>query len=398
MAQIKNASIHTSALATTLIMDDVSKEDSINPRTAISSEFVAQYEESIIGYLADGKDFNKVWNQKPEAVATDDGKYILVSGYHTITALVGVITKVSEVAEKVAKDANVELTAEEKVLQTISVDFEVIIGVIAHGKYSPEDTARYFASFSNVHGQNLSSGEKSKSAYNALSVMNLRKDEGDENLRPFMNDRELAALLGVGKSTVSNQRQIVIKERYGTGDANDPITGDDAVDKAVNQVANMENNAPAGETSESTDDGESTDDSKTSESTEGDETITRQDGGEQEGDNRAKGTEGMNLPAGKNAETEEGAEGDEKVNKKAIKDQSAADLRTAIDNVFSVKFDPDDRLEALNSISRQIEKARERMAEKYNKKDHEMFKTYDEIYSACLSILDAISNENEVLK
>ena len=222
----------------------------------------------------------------------------------------------------------------------------------------------------------------------------MRKDEGDDAIRPFMNDRDLGSLLGVSKSTVSNQRQILVKERYGTGDPNDPITGDNAVDNAVAQVAGMENNAPTGETSETPEDsGESTDDSKTSESGE---SITRQDGGEQEGDKRAKGTEGINVPAGETSESDDG-DGDEKSNKKAVKDQSAIDLRPAIDNVFSVRFDPDDRLEALNSISRQIEKARERMADKYNKKDHEMFKTYDEIYSACLSMIDAISNENEVL-
>ena len=258
-------------------------------------------------------------------------------------------------------------------MQSLNVDFEVIVGVIAHGKYSPEDTARYYASFSNVHGQNLTNGEKSKSAYNALSVMNLRKDEGDDSLRPFMNDRDLGSLLGVSKSTVSNQRQILVKQRYGTGDPNDPITGDDAVNNAVNQVANMENNAPDSTSDDSGDDSntsEASDDTnETSEQNK--DGITRQDGGEQATDDRAKGTDGINV----NVDADD--DGDEKVDKKALKAESLAELRIAIDNVLAVKFDPDDRLDALNSVSRQLEKARERYAEKFNEKDKELFQTMD---------------------
>ena len=372
MAQIKNIAIHTSDLANSLILDDVSREDSINPRTAISAEYVSNYEESIIGYLADGKDFNKSWNQKPEAVTTnEEGKYLLTSGYHTITALMGVIAKVGQVATLLAETPNAELSKDEKIISELSIDFDINFGVRSHGKFPPEESARYFASFSNIHGQNLTSGEKSKSAYNALSVMNLRKDEADENFRPFLNDRELASLLGVSKSTISNQRQILLTDRYGLTEDDNVVSDDETTEDVVATVEGLEDDAPETD-------------------------LERQDGGEQEASDAdvAKGTDGIDIP---DTDVPVVSDDAKKVSKNSTKEQSAKDVRKAIDNIFDVEFSADDRLDSVVKISRQIEKGRERVMEKYNKNDDAYFKTSDRLYSALLTLLDCVSNENENL-
>ena len=60
-------------------------------------------------------------------------------------------------------------------------------------------------------------GNRTKAAYIALSVMNLDKHEKNRDLYPHINDRELAAMLGMnneaGKRPISDQRQRLKEER-----------------------------------------------------------------------------------------------------------------------------------------------------------------------------------------
>ena len=57
-------------------------------------------------------------------------------------------------------------------------------------------------------------GKKAKAAYHILKHMDLKKDEND--LYPFRHipDRQLAEMLGIGKSTVSKQRERLFQERW----------------------------------------------------------------------------------------------------------------------------------------------------------------------------------------
>ncbi len=52
-------------------------------------------------------------------------------------------------------------------------------------------------------------------AYHILKDMNLKKDENDLFLFWHIPDRQLAELLGIGKTIVSNVRQRLIRERWG---------------------------------------------------------------------------------------------------------------------------------------------------------------------------------------
>ena len=60
-------------------------------------------------------------------------------------------------------------------------------------------------------------GNRIKAAYIALSVMNLDKGENNPDLYPYINDRKLAAMLGMtneaGKKPISDQRQLLKEER-----------------------------------------------------------------------------------------------------------------------------------------------------------------------------------------
>ena len=58
-------------------------------------------------------------------------------------------------------------------------------------------------------------GQKAEAAYHILKDMNLKKDENNISLFFHIPDRQLAELLGVGKTLVSNQRQRLIQERSG---------------------------------------------------------------------------------------------------------------------------------------------------------------------------------------
>ena len=61
----------------------------------------------------------------------------------------------------------------------------------------------------------VQSDEKAKAAYHLLKHMNLLKHENDPSLFSHIPDRQLAELLGIGKSTVFKQRERLIQERWG---------------------------------------------------------------------------------------------------------------------------------------------------------------------------------------
>ena len=197
----KNLLINASEIKDVVKMDEVTADDSINPRFSINSDAVMEYHESILGYLSSGMDFSEVWNQTPEVIETDtEGEYLLISGYHTVMALTVAL-------------AVIEKNPDE--YQGVKTNFSVKFKLYDSGKYGYRETAKYLAGFSNNHGLQLSHGEKSVCARNVLSTMNLTKDEGDDTLRPHVSDRKLAAQIGVSKTVVSIQRQKLIQERFG---------------------------------------------------------------------------------------------------------------------------------------------------------------------------------------
>ena len=256
---------------------------------ASASQHVDEYENAIIGYLYNGQEFDDVWGQKPQAVETDkEGFYLLTSGYHTITALMNVIRRVSENPDEIETDDD----GTSFKLSEIDTDFEVTIQVRnVNKKIDYKDAARFHASFSNVHGQPLQSGEKAKAAYNALSVMNLSKDEGDDTIFPFVNDRKLAAMIGVGKTTVFNQRQQLIQERFGVvEDESTPTTPStstptSSADNVVDDVENLAQGVPA--TTPDADAGSESESDNT-------EALPLGEGVSKE-DNRESGTDGIDL-------------------------------------------------------------------------------------------------------
>lgn len=223
--------LKTDELTTRLVLDEVGDEQSINPRDHISIDHVADYQRDIVEYLANGEDFNEVWRQTPQVVETDrEGIYFLVSGYHTILALKGAIAYIDERQERELKD-DIEGSVERDGLPmqkadtdrhfewtSIDLDFEVVFEVMPTEDYNYLDSAKFYAAFSNVHGQPLKHGEKKRAVQNVLSTTNLIDDWNDDALRPYMTDRELAAKLSVSKGTVFRARQELKQALYATGD------------------------------------------------------------------------------------------------------------------------------------------------------------------------------------
>ena len=58
-------------------------------------------------------------------------------------------------------------------------------------------------------------GNRRKAAHHILSVMNLTKDENNPSLLPYIPDRQLSAMLGIGRSQVWRVRSSLSKRRYG---------------------------------------------------------------------------------------------------------------------------------------------------------------------------------------
>ena len=380
MAQWKNAYIKATEVKSVLILDDVDKEDSINPRSSINEKYVKDYEDSIKNYLIEGKDFSNSWGQVPEAVSAgvadnednDQEHYILTSGYHTITAFMNVIDKVNEIQKKVMEDPSVELSEDDKAVGAIDTDFEITVRVRPAGGFDPMYSARYFASFSNVHGQPLSQGEKSRAAYNALSVMNLTSKENDDSFRPHMNDRQLGALLGISKSTVHNQRQILIAQRYEVEEDVKETTSETASTDEVSDVVNeLDNNTAP--------------------------TIERQDGGtehENTGDDRLPetGTSHLNV----SAESIEDDDEEKKVDPKVTKAETLAGLRSAIDYVLEI--DANTVVDANEEVCSRMETLREKYAEfsQKSKKDDKFISAADRIFSLFITACEHVANENEL--
>ncbi len=376
MSDYKNASIPLTSLGDTITMDDVSKEDSINPRSSISVSHVEDYSEAIIGYLQDGKDFSRVWGQAPEVVdSEEDGKYLLASGYHTVTALLNVVDKVSIAHSK--KDGGDELSELEEVLVGLDLNFDVVVRVKTLGGLSPKDAAKYHAAFSNVHGISLDSGEKSKTAYNALSVMNLTKDVSDKAFKPHVNDRKLAALLGVSKSTVYEQRQTLIQERFGvvngksSEDAKDPKAVIDSLDDTdTPEDATTPEDAPA---------------------------IERQDNDgnpDPTKDDRPKGSEGIDIPQGENVDD---TAHEAKTSAKTLRAQSLKDFEAALDNVLDINADQ--LALSYSTVSSRTETGRENLVNKLLKNNggntNDFITGVDRLFSLFMTTLDLIATEND---
>ncbi len=377
MSDYKNASIPLTSLGDTITMDDVSKEDSINPRSSISVSHVEDYSEAIIGYLQDGKDFSRVWGQAPEVVdSEEDGKYLLASGYHTVTALLNVVDKVSIAHSK--KDGGDELSELEEVLVGLDLNFDVVVRVKTVGVLSPKDAAKYHAAFSNVHGISLNSGEKSKTAYNALSVMNLTKDVSDKAFKPHINDRKLAALLGVSKSTVYEQRQTLIQERFGV------VNGNQSSEDAKDPRAVID----------SLDDTDTPEDSTTPEDAPA---IERQDNDgihDPTKDDRPKGSEGIDIPQGENVDD---TAHEAKTSAKTLRAQSLKDFEAALDNVLEINADQ--LALSYSTVSSRTETGRENLVNKLLKNNggntNDFITGVDRLFSLFMTSLDVIATEND---
>ena len=247
----KEIKIHISDIADKIFIEDVDEAGSINPRLSLSVEHIVKYARSIVNYLDEGSTFDASWNQTPQVIELPqedvDGDeslnerlfdYTLVSGFHTVSALLAVLEGHENGEVMVDDEAD-----EETHLATLDMDFEVTFEVIeADENIDWMDAARYSASFSNLHGKSLTSGEKFTCAYNALQSMNLSKDEGNISLFPHIDDRKLAGMLDVSKGTVYNARKKVREERFGppeTEATEEPDTPQESQDESEPGKANL---------------------------------------------------------------------------------------------------------------------------------------------------------------
>ena len=364
MAKYQNVKIHTSELDSRILLEDVDNEDSINPRSTINLKYVDEYQESIIDYLADDQEFSKVWRQTPEAVETDtEGVYLLISGYHTITALRNSILEIEKNPEKpIDKSDN-------KTLGDIDINFDIMIRVYPAGKYEYRETARYLAAFSNIHGQPLTQGEKMQAAYNALSTMNLTKDEGDESFRPHMNDRKLGAMIGIGKSTVWNQRSRLIQERFGKVEEPQDSTEED-VSATLDELE-----ADVAET-KSQDENEITEVS-----------TVRHDSADTADNSVPTGGEGLNIPA-----TDVKPEKEEAKTGFGLKKASEVEFRKGIN--YCLELDADTLATAYRNVSSNLDKTREKWAN-LNMQDPVMGACVDRIFSLMITTIESLGDEND---
>lgn len=428
MADYKNAKVHATKLEECIILDDVSQDGSINPRACLSETYIDDYEENIIDYLRGGQDFNEVWGQRPQVVETDEeGKYLLTSGYHTITALKNVVRMVQEEPDKEVHKTR---------MGDIDIDFEVILQVKKVSKsIDYKDAARFHASFSNVHGQPLTLGEKAKAAHNALSVMNLTKEENDDSLFPYKTERELASLLGVGKGTIHRVKKEVAQERHGVVAASQPTPADsttsepakeskpsdEKVSDAVSEVANLEAQAQADAQadiakengvsySEGDDSGEATENTEPADGDDTDdkpvlETKGSKDDGVQS-DNRDKGVENLNLGLTNEDDPDADAKADAEKAKELkgkivdmISKGSTVQLNTLVATRESLDFtldtDANQLAKAYSAVGLQIKTARQSYGKLAADKDPDYNGAVDRVFGFIQKALEILGDEND---
>jgi len=355
MSKYTNVKVHSSELESRIILDDVDSEDSINPRATLNQVYIDEYRDSIIDYLSNGENFSDVWKQKPEAVETDkDGVYLLISGYHTITALKKALEDIQANPEKEVEKGGLKY-------KDLEVDFDVIIRVYPTGKFHYRDTARYLASFSNVHGQPLTQNEKQQAAYNALSTMNLTSDEDDGKYRPFVNDRKLAAIIGVSKSTVWNVRKRLSDERFGVKTEKSEIP-ESPTEDASTTVENL-----AASVNKSTV-----------------EVVNDATGNTDGGDKKDEKTIADNLPAEPAAEPKQSAN--------SLQNDSDKEFRIAMNS--ALKLNADILSMAYSTTSAIIVTRREKDAT-LNSEDEDMLACQDSVWSLLLTVLDRLATEND---
>lgn len=428
MADYRNVPIKATELEASIILDDVSQDGSINPRACLSDTYIDDYEKSIVDYLVDGQDFNQVWGQRPQAVETDeDGKYLLTSGYHTITALINIVN-----AAMNDPDREIDRTR----VGNVDTDFEVIIQVKKVNKsIDYKDAARFHASFSNVHGQPLTPGEKAKAAYNALSVMNLTKDEGDETLFPYKTERELASMLGIGKGTIHRVKKQVNEERWGVAEEPEtpetPADADsDTVGDAVSDIESLDAESQAKADAEADMAKENGEDADAEDADAGNGDINYSEGDDEEEDeddpllNAAQNAsdkkdpanngetnnsvDSLNLNFGGEDESDEDAEKDaeEKESKKLkanlvdfISKASLEQLRTSVELRevldFTLECDANELSKAYSSVGQQISGARKNYSKLAVNKDPEYSGAIDRVFGIIQKLLEVLGNEND---
>jgi len=391
-------------LTSCLILDEVGDEQSINPRDHISINHVADYQRDIVEYLANGEDFNEVWRQTPQVVETDrEGIYFLVSGYHTILALKGAIAYIDEQQERELKE-DIEGSVEKDGLPmqkgdtdrefewtSVDLDFEVVFEVLPTDDYNYLDSAKFYAAFSNVHGQQLKYGEKQRAVRNVLSTTNLMKDWNDDELRPYMTDRELAAKLGVSKGTVFRARQEMKEELYATDtDTDDQADATDASD--TNEVSTTEvtdyEKSEIVAAAEQVVDGVLESDIDISDVVADVDALERHDDDIDYKDDRPTGAKNLNLDYDEEEEDSPAKPSD-------LKKETDKELRESMN--FILEMDPKVVAAAANFLGKQIQGAKDRYMEFAisNKEEISHRTCKDMIFKFLCKSVDRIKLENE---
>ena len=144
----------------------------LNPRGELDLNTHRQYVDHLSAYVEEGQNINDVWKQ--EIKSTTD--LYVIQGCHTVTAM-------------------------------LQVDPEYMLDVeIVDVESTDVAETRFHAAQSNVHGKPLSGSEKRVAISWMLDGANLKKTQKDPNLRPFMSNVKIAALVGCGKDTVARVR------------------------------------------------------------------------------------------------------------------------------------------------------------------------------------------------
>ena len=179
-------------------LGDLIVDFSINPRGEVNSKAVLEYSENMREYIEQGLEINKVWEQTIE-ITSDK---IVVRGSHTVLAL-----------REIYDDDHI-----------VEVKNARIGTKIAKGMKD----ASWLAAQSNKKGINFGTGEVSNAIKFMLDQMQPTAEGEVEDKRPFMNERELAAVIGCGRSQVNTVRnkwytdngfgELVAKRRKRKGD------------------------------------------------------------------------------------------------------------------------------------------------------------------------------------
>lgn len=216
-------------------LSDLLVDWDVNPRVKNDS-LIEEYTESVEGYIedyvpeVDGKDFatylERCWDQATEITSDNT----VVKGCHSVLAFINAFSHGEEPEKRYLKLHGDKKISKENYIRLQETGLDLKIWTKIH-PVSGKDEAKYLSAQSNRHGRQLEKGEFGRAILFILEQTNKTKENEDPNLKPFLSEHKIAAIVGCSRPRVWQVRQEYL------GKAVKSETLQEKIEKTTNEIA-----------------------------------------------------------------------------------------------------------------------------------------------------------------